>query len=229
MPSANRANPFSLRVNVQADVLAAGCREEPVFDHPRCRADQSQCVRMPGAFLSGYVQNAQQLSSCRDDRRCCTGEKAVALQKVLGAVDFDGRKLCQSGPDGVGASVVFVPRGPAAERDALCLAQEVGIPQGVHQGALLVGQNDHVLVVPDLIKQVFHDRAGMGQQLMVACESLGQPASCAVFSGRYPPGGQQSCRQAAVPRTRQTLVNGPTGALAVSKQVSPGMAQGDGG
>src|SRR5258707_12076216 len=54
------------------------------------------------AMFAGDVQDAQQLAGARQDGSGRAGEKAVALQEMLAALDFDGVHLGQCRADGIG-------------------------------------------------------------------------------------------------------------------------------
>ena len=65
------ANPFGLRVQMQADVALAGRCDQAVLDHAGRRADQAQRVRVrvAAAVVTGNIQNAQHLARGRHNGR----------------------------------------------------------------------------------------------------------------------------------------------------------------
>ena len=99
----------------------------------------------------------------------------------------------------------------------------------MHQRSPVVGQNDHALAVPYLLEQVFHHRAGVRQQIVVARQGVAQVAATGVLGIAQPAGGQQARSQAALPGTGKALVDGAGRAIAEFQQMQPCLAQGQGG
>ena len=203
----------------------AARHQQPVFDHVGGGADQPQRVRIAPAVFAGDVQNAQYLPGGRQDGCGGAGQKAVALQKMFCAVHFHGRHFGQRGADGVGAALLFVPRGAAGQGHPFGLAQKVGVTTGVHQRAAGAGQHHHALAVAYLLKQVLHHGARMRQQLLVVAAQLPQGLVFQVVGVAQSPGGQQAAVQAALPRPCQALVHEAEGALARFQQVLAGLPQ----
>ena len=148
---------------------------------------------------------------------------------MLGPVDFNPAGLDQRGANGVGATLLFVPVGSARQGDPISPAQKIGMTQGMQQRAALVGQDHHALGVAHLFKQMFHHRARMGQQLVVAPQGAAQVGGTGVLGVVQVSGGQQTCGQTAPPRARHALIKSVGRTVAMFKQMQSGLAQGQGG
>ena len=111
------------------------------------------------------------------------------------------------GADCVGTALLLKPTGARRQRNALGLVQEKRVAKRVHQHAAVVGKNHDALRVPDLVEQVFHDGARVGEQFVVASKRLAQLATAGVFAGQQFPHRLQASREAALPGKRKPLVD----------------------
>ena len=166
-------------VQTQHLVVAMAGVEQAVFDHAGGRAHQGEGVRVVPAVVARDVDDATQTPFRGEHRRGGTGQKAVAGQVVLGAMDDDGALLGQGGADGIGAPVVLMPECAGAQGDPLGPGGEVGVAQAVEQQALAVGQHDDVAAVAHLVEDKAHDRAGVGEQVVFAGQGVAQVGGAA--------------------------------------------------
>ena len=114
---------------------------------------------MPAAaVIARNVEDAHELALCRQNGRSRAGQKAIAVQIVFCAIDFHFVCFGQSRADGVGATLVFGPRGTASQSHPIGLVQKIQIAQCVHQDALCVGQDHHAVALAHLLEQVLHHR-----------------------------------------------------------------------
>ena len=193
------ADAGRVRVQMQAQVALAGIDDQAVLDHPGCGVDQAEGVRMAAAPVARNVENAEQFAGRRDNGRGGAGEEGVALEEMFVAVDFDPGCLGQRSADGVGAALAFVPAGARHQGDALGLAEKVGVAEGVHEHAPVVGEDDHAVAVAHLFEQVFHDRPRMAEQFVIASQRPAQFLAAEIVRDGQTAGRRQAGSQAAPP------------------------------
>ena len=173
-PFCDGADAFGQRMEMQPHMAAVTRLEQAVLDHLGCRPHHAEGMWMAVAALAGNVEHPQNAAIRPGDRRRRAGEKAVALQKMLGPMDRDGHSLGQRGADGIGAAVGLMPGCARHQRHALGTVEKPGIAQGMQQESGLVCQDDHAAAVTHLAVQIFHDRPCMRQELVLALGGLGQ-------------------------------------------------------
>jgi hypothetical protein len=211
-------------MKVQSDVASAGEADQPVFNHARGHANQAQRMRMAAALVTGDVKNTHQLTLGRHDRCRRAGEKVIALQKMLGTVNFNPAGLNQRGPDGIGAAVLFMPGRAATQRHALGLAKKISMAKCVHQSATLVSEDNHALAVPNLFKQEFHHWSRIRQQIVVTSECVTQSGATGMLGLQQTTGWQQTGGKTAPPGTRDTFIDAVDRAVAMFQQMQACLA-----
>jgi len=117
-----------------------------------CGSYQAECVGVAVAYIARHIEHSQQASVIGQDGSRCAGQELMGLQKVLSAMNLHPGAFGQSGSDGVGATMRFVPRRTQGQRHAGSLIEEQRITQCMHQRALFVRQHHDVLKVTYLLK-----------------------------------------------------------------------------
>ena len=118
-------------VKADEDVARVHRFEQAPFDDGRRHPDQAQGVALIAAVVAGNVEDADQPAVRPENRAGAAGQKAVVLKKMLAAQDGDWGFFGQCGADGVGAALVFVPRGAGRQGNTVVPVNEVGIADGL--------------------------------------------------------------------------------------------------
>ena len=103
------------------------CVEQTVLNHPHRRTHQSQGVPVVAPMVTRDIKHPQQPSIGGMDRSRCTGQKPVALQKMLLRVHHKGTVIGQCRANRIGAAILLAPGGAGAQRHPLGTAHELGI------------------------------------------------------------------------------------------------------
>jgi hypothetical protein len=184
---------------------------------------------MAAALVTGDVKYTHQLTFGRHDRCRRAGEKVIALQKMLGTVNFNPAGLNQRGTNGIGTAVLFMPGRAATQRHALGLAKKISMAKCVHQSATLVSEDNHALAVPNLFKQKFHHRSRIRQQIVVTSECVTQSGAAGMLALQQTTGRQQTGGKTALPGPRYAFIDTVDLAIAMFHQMQASLAQCHGG
>ena len=128
---------------------------------------------------------------------------------MLGAMDLDRLMFGDRSADRVGAALLLKPAGARRQCNPLGLVQEKRVAKRVHQHATVVGKDHDALRVSNLVEQVFHDRARVREQFVVACERLAQLTAARVFARQQFPHRLQAGRETALPGKCKPLIDDP--------------------
>ena len=169
-----RADEFRARMEVQGDRVLESGREHLVFDHQRRHPHQGHRMLVVAAAVAADVEHADHVAAVVGDWRGGAGQEVVRCQEVLVGVDRDRRLFGDRGADRIGALAFFRPRHAGLERDLVRLFQEIGVAQRMHDDAVRIGQQHHVMGVDDLLVQRLHGRNRMGIQHAVLFDQGGK-------------------------------------------------------
>ena len=167
-PFRHGAQPLGLRVQPKlqpAPVAQVVPRlEQPVLDHPRRRAHQTEGMSVIAPVVSGHIERAQHTPIGRVDRRRRTGQKTISLEKVLIRMDHHRPVIGQCRADRIGAPVLFMPGGPRPQRHPFGPADKMRITRGMQQHAVRACEYHHAVGFTGLVKQELHHGSRMGHQ-----------------------------------------------------------------
>ncbi|MNS95674.1 hypothetical protein D3C72_1299420 [compost metagenome] len=92
-----------------------------MFNVPDSLQNQRTCfaVRMLGRRRD--IQYAGDQAVGAINRRCGAVKPGILIEKVLVAIDFAQRPHCQSGTDGIGATLLLAPQIARSQRNPRCL------------------------------------------------------------------------------------------------------------
>ena len=189
----------------------------------RGHADQAAGMRMATALV-WKCQNAG--SSPRADMIGAAAQVKPLRSRKCSAPYLDAAGFRQRRADGIGTAVLLVPGRAALQCHSLGLAQKIGIAQRVHQRAQPVGKNDHALGMADLLEKMFHHRARVGEQIMVAGRKMAHVAGAGMGRVGQTPGRREARIQTASPRTGDPFVDCAGKAVTVFQQMIARLAQG---
>ena len=201
-PLGQRADSFRQRMHVQPHMPPVARLEQPVLDHLRGCAHHAEGMRMPAAALAGHVEHTQHAAIGRHHRRGSAGEKAVALQKVFAPMHDHWHSLGQRRAHGIGAAVLLMPGSSRHQCHTLGTRHEARITQGMQQQTIGISQQQNAAAATRLPVQVFHHRACMGEQFVLALGGALHLETREVRHMRAGSEGIHTSVQAAPPRAR---------------------------
>ena len=126
---------------------------------------------------------------------------------MLAAQDGDWGFFGQCGADGVGAALVFVPRGAGRQGNTVGPVNEVGIADGFKEQAVGVGQDHHAARFADLLVDMLHDRPPLSEQEAVAILFSLERHAIHGFDSRDGMAFAQSEAPATFPRTENHRID----------------------
>jgi hypothetical protein len=193
-----------------------GRREHLVLDHQRRHAHQGHRVLVEAAPVAADVEHADHVAAVVGDRRRRAGQEVVRGEEVLVRVDRRRRPFGDRGADRIRPLALLGPGHARRQRDAVGLFEKVGVAQRMHDHALRIRQQHHVVRVGDLLVQRFHrgyrmaiqeavlfdqvrelgagHRAEIGPRIRTQPELFGAPVRDRDHGRHVVAGNEQACR-----------------------------------
>ena len=149
-PGTQRAQVLAPVVEGDHEVGAVVLPEQAGLDLGRGHPDQRLGVLLPGAAMRGGVQYASQLAVGTEDRRRRAGERVMADEEMLAAMDRHRLPGLRHGAQRVGAASPLRPHRSWADVGGPRRGAEARVGDGVQQHAIGVGEGDQEVGAGDL-------------------------------------------------------------------------------